>query len=179
MKRSLVAAFLAGFALTGTGDAPAQGYVNAFAGMAVFDSTVSVGGVKLVDQGGDAAVGGLRIGYGHRWPSGLYLGAEVEGFAAHGRSRAVVNGVGYSLDLRGGVGGFARLGWVPHGGSSLFFARAGVQMLSVSRGWDAVPALGVGAEVPFAGSWYARADLTYAWNGVETYQGTIGIGRRF
>jgi hypothetical protein len=179
MKRATAFAFLAGFAITGNGDAPAQGYVNVFAGMAVFDSTVTVGGVKLVDHGGDAAMAGARIGWGHRFPAGLYLGAEAELFGASGRSRAVVNGQAYSHELRGGAGGFGRIGFAPGDGRALFFVRGGAQALFTSRGTEWVPAVGAGAEIPFAGRWFARVDVTYAWNGIETYQGTVGVGRRF
>lgn len=87
--------------------AMAEVYVNPFAGMLVFDTTTTVGGVKLVDQGGDASQAGIRVGYGHRWPGGLYLGAEAEGFLASGRSRAVVNGETYSWSVNGGAGAYA------------------------------------------------------------------------
>lgn len=152
----------------------AQGYVGAFAGVTVLDSTVVVDDTKLVDQGGDAAMAGLRAGWGHRWPAGLYLGAEAEVFAAQGRSRAVVNGVGYSLDINGGAGGFARVGWETRG-SALFYGRAGVQGIWTNQGTQVVPAVGIGAEVPFAPRWRARVDITYAWNGVEYYQMVVGV----
>jgi hypothetical protein len=148
--------------------------VGAFAGVTVLDSTVVVGDTKLVDQGGDAAMAGLRAGCGYRWPAGLYLGAEAEVFASQGRSRAVVNGVGYSLDLNGGTGAFARVGWETRG-SALFYGRAGVQAIFTSQGTQVVPAIGIGAEVPFAPRWRARVDITYAWNSVEYYQMTAGV----
>jgi hypothetical protein len=178
----VAAAFLAGFALTATGDAPAQNaYVGAFAGVALFDSTVTVGGVKLVDQGGDAAMAGVRAGWGRAWPAGLYLGGEVEGFAASGRSRAVVNGQVYSLSLRGGAGAYGRIGFAPADGRALFFARAGVQAVDTSQGWQTTPAVGLGAEVPFLGTWAARIDAGYAWgsDGRELYSVTAGLVRRW
>ena len=173
MKRALFAA-----ALALPGAAQAQGYVNAFAGAMVTDTTVTVGGVKLVDQGGDALAAGLRAGWGHRFPAGLYLGAEAELFGASGRSRACVNGECYSRALNGGAGAFGRVGWQMQAGA-LFFARAGGQAMFTSQGTQRVPAVGAGAEVPIAGRWFARVDLTYAAGSVETYQGTAGVGVRW
>jgi hypothetical protein len=162
MKRILPLAFLAGFALTGNGDAPAQSYVNAFAGVTLFDSTKTVGGVKLIDQGGDAATAGLRAGWGHRFPAGLYLGAEAELFGASGRSRACVNGQCFSFTVDGGAGAFARAGWETQG-RALFFVRGGTQVLFTNQGTQWAPAIGIGAEIPFAPRWRARLDITYAW----------------
>jgi hypothetical protein len=170
-------ALLAALAMPGA--AQAQGYVNAFAGAVAMDSTQTVGGVKLIDQGGDAFNAGMRAGWGRVLPSGIYIGAEAELFGASGRSRAVVNGAVYNLALNGGAGGFVRAGWQPHGSGALFFARGGSQALFTSQGTQIVPAIGLGAEVPFSARWFARVDLTYAWSGVETYQGTAGIGVRW
>jgi hypothetical protein len=175
MRRLVPLAFLAGFALTSNGDAPAQSYVNAFAGVTLFDSTQTVGGVKLIDQGGDAATAGLRAGWGHRFPAGLYLGAEAELFGASGRSRACVNGECYNLALDGGAGAFARAGWQAQQGGAIFYARGGGQALFTSQGTQIVPALGIGAEVPIAGRFSARIDATYAWNATEFYQITAGV----
>jgi hypothetical protein len=174
MKRAILAA-----ALALPIPAMAQGYVNAFAGAVVMDSTVTVGGVKLIDQGGDAFNAGLRAGWGRVLPSGIYIGAEAELFGAAGRSRAVVNGAVYNLALNGGAAGFVRAGWQPHGSGALFFARGGAQALFTSQGAQVVPAIGIGAEVPISGRWFARVDLTYAWNSTEFYQGNAGVGFRW
>lgn len=150
--------------------------IDAFAGIANFDSTQTVGGVKLIDQGGDATLGGVRTGVGHRWPAGLYLGVELEGLLANGRSRAVVNGEVYDRDLQGAVGGFARVGWMTHSGA-LFYGRAGAQQQFGPN--TMALGIGVGAEVPFSPRWFARADMLYlTGGGVETVQATAGIGIR-
>ena len=159
--------------------ARSQGYVNLFAGVAAFDSTVTVGGVKLIDQGGDALMGGARAGWGYRFVGGLYLGIEGEAFAASGRSRAVVNGEVYSRSLDGGLGAFGRVGWQMHSGA-LFFARAGALASRTNQGWDTAPAFGAGAEVIVSGPVFARVDVTYVRDSpMETYIGTVGIGWRF
>lgn len=174
MFRAAIAA-----ALLAAAPAHAQPYAEAFAGMAAFDSTVSLGGTQLVDKGGDAAMAGVRAGWGHRWPSGVYIGAEGDVFATSGRSRACVNGECHSFTLRSGAGAYARLGWAPDDGRSLFYIRAGAQAWNTSAGWRVVPAIGAGAEIPFARTWFVRLDGTYAVNGVETYQGTLSLGARF
>ncbi len=173
---AILTAILTGFFTT---KAKAEGfYVNPFVGAMVLDSTVTVGDTKLVDQGGDALMGGLRAGWGRRFSSGLYLGAEAEGFLASGRSRAVVNGVGYSYAVNDGVGAYARAGWMTQGGA-LFFARVGGLSLGTSQGRQNIPSAGVGAEVPFAPRWAARIDGGYSWNRVEHYTITAGIVYRF
>jgi hypothetical protein len=159
--------------------AHAQPYAEAFAGMTAFDSTIEIGGQKLVDQGGDAVMLGARAGWGHRWPSGVYVGFEGDVFATNGRSRACVNGDCYAFSLRSGAGAYARLGWAPDDGRSLFYIRAGAQGWNTAQGWRAVPAIGAGAEIPFARTWFVRVDGTYAADGVETYQGTLSLGVRF
>jgi hypothetical protein len=159
-------------------------HVNVFAGVGVLDQTRTVGGVKLVDLGGDFLLGGLRAGWGYSFVGGLYLGAEFEGFAASGRARAVVSNEAYSYSVRGGLGTYARAGWQSQGGA-LFFGRAGLLMMNTNEGWRGLPALGVGAEVPIANlpgdnaaarpaNVSLRVDLTYAWDRVEHYMGTVG-----
>lgn len=160
----------------------AQGlYVNPFAGMVVVDSTITVGEQKLVDQGGDMLAAGVRGGWGVRRPSGLYLGAEVEAWGASGRSRACVNGQCFSYALDGGVGAFARVGWQTEG-RALFFVRGGTQALFSNQGTQWAPAVGIGAEVPFAPRWRARLDVTYAWTSQdrrEFTQVSVGVVREF
>lgn len=174
MRRTIVAAALLAAA---TLPAKAESYVNVFAGAATFDSTVTVGGVKLIDQGGDALSGGLRVGWGMTQQD-VYYGLEAEGFLAHGRSRAVVNGNVYSWELRGGLGAYGRFGW--RTGDAIFYGRGGVLALDTNQGWETRPAVGGGAEVPFGPGWAFRVDVTYSWSsGPEVYQGTIGITRRF
>jgi hypothetical protein len=155
-----------------------QPYVNLFAGAVVFDSTVTVGGTKLIDQGGDALALGARVGVGNSAP-GVYFGGEVEGFLASGRSRALVNGEVYSLSLRSGAGAYGRVGWRTYG-NSIFFARGGYLAVNTNRGWRSAPAAGIGAEVPFGPGWTARIDLGFASvGGVEHYQMNAGISYRF
>lgn len=167
-------------------------YVNAFAGPLTFDTTTTVGGIKLIDQGGDALAAGARIGYGRRFASGIYLGAEAEGALASGRSRVVIPAANsstgqtetYSRGVNSWVGGFARLGIAPgpvtlSAPPSLFFVRAGVQGFNTTQGTDWVPAIGAGAEIRLTQHLAARIDVTYAWSDVETYQGTIGLSWRF
>lgn len=154
--------------------AKAQLYVGAFAGATLLDQTVTVGGVKLVDLGADIFLGGLQVGWGHRFQSGLYLGAEAEGFLATGRARAMVNGVGYSYDVNAGLGVYGRVGWSSQPGM-LFFARAGVFFSDTNYGWQTLPAVGVGAELPISNRWSARIDFTYAWNDVEYYIAKVGV----
>lgn len=76
-----------------------------------------------------------------------------------------------------------RLGWAPGGSdgdpTALLFARSGVQLAATNRGDEWVPAIGGGAEVRLTRRTFARVDLTYAWNGTETYQGTVALGWRF
>lgn len=153
-------------------------YVGAFAGVMLLDQTRTIGGTKLVDLGGDAAVGGLRGGWGYRFGSGLYMGAEIEGFLGAGRARAVVNGVAYSYDVKNGGAAYGLVGWQTAGGA-LFFARGGVLSLGTNDGRETLPSFGLGAEVPFAPGWSARIDGGYAWNDVEHYTLTAGIVRRF
>lgn len=143
--------------------ANAQGfYASPFAGMIVTDSTVTVGGQKLVDQGGDMLAAGLRGGWGAVRPGGLYLGAEVEGWGAAGRSRACVNGSCFSFSVDGAVGGFARVGWQTPG-RALGYTRLGGQALFTSQGTQIAPAIGIGAEIPVGPRWRVRLDVTYAW----------------
>jgi hypothetical protein len=161
-----------------------QFFVNVFAGMMVFDSTVTVGGIKLIDQGGDASQGGIRAG----WINGgaFHLGVEVEGLLASGRSRAYIpagNATGgvtdiYSRDVSGGYGIYGRIGWRTRG-NSIMFLRPGIQYLNTSAGWDTAPAIGVSAEVPIEQDWAMRLDATYAKGDIEYYNGTIGIVFRF
>lgn len=157
---------------------PIEFHVGAFAGMMVFDSTITVGGIKLVDQGGDAVQGGIRAGISNTGP--FHFGFEVEGFLASGRSRAVIPNRGvYSLDVSSGLGAFGRVGWRTPG-NSVMFLRPGVMFLNTNAGWETVPAVGVGAEIPFARGWAARLDVTYAWGSErEYYNGTAGVVFRF
>jgi hypothetical protein len=146
--------------------------------MLVFDSTVTVGEQKLVDQGGDALTAGVRLGYGHRFANGFYLSIEGEAFGASGRSRAVVNGQQYSYQPNAGGGAFVRAGWQMQSGA-LFYARVGAQVFYTNTRTEVAPAIGAGAEVIMSGPWFARIDLTYANSSIETYQGTVGVGRRW
>lgn len=179
----LMAALAAPFA-----PAPARAdfFVNLYAGAAAMDSTQTVGGVKMIDQGGDYYMGGVRIGYDWIAQNGVFVGAEGEGFLGHGRSRALVNGDLFSYTVRGGLGAYGRLGWRTRDSNARFFARAGVLGLNTNSGWDMQPAVGLGAEVPFGPGWAARLDGTYSWGardgtrgGIEHYQLTGGVVYRF
>jgi hypothetical protein len=181
----VAAAFLAGFALTATGDAPAQGfYVNPFATWIVGDSTVQMNDrakTLLVDQGFDVGGGGARAGWGTVRPGGLYLGAEVEAWGAAGRSRACVNGECFSFSVDASVGGFARVGWQTPG-RALGYARFGGQALFTSQGTQFAPAVGIGAEIPIAPQWRVRLDVTYAWTTQDRREFTevsLGAVREF
>ena len=62
MSNRIAAAFLAGFAATAVGDAPAQSaYVGAFAGVALFDSTVVVGGDAAMPTAGTLSLSFGRV----------------------------------------------------------------------------------------------------------------------
>lgn len=172
MRKYAIAALLCSAAIP----ANAQLYTDAFAGVAVFDRTTTVSGIKAIDTGGDALLAGARVGYGHRWPSGLYLSGEAELAAGAGRSRFVVNGQVDSYALRGIAGAFTRIGFATRDSNALLYARLGGQAMLTNRGTQYVPAVGIGAQIPISQHWYVRIDMTYAWNDVETYQGTAGIG---
>lgn len=174
--RSLVLASVAALALMGS--ARADFYVGPFAMATVLDQTRTVGGVKLVDLGADLFGGGVRGGWGTRLSSGIYLGAEVEGFVLTGRSRAVVNGVPYSYSVRGGAAGHARVGWMSREGA-LLFLRGGVVSYDTNQGWQTMPAVGVGMEVPVGAGWAARIDGVYAWNDIEHYSLLVGAVYRW
>jgi len=157
------------------------GHVDIFAGAQLMDRTETVGGVKLIDLGGDAMRAGLRAGYGYRWPSNLYLGGELDGWLASGRARAVVNGWTFSVTEQGGVGAYARIGARGATSGTMIYARVGVQNFQTNVGSDTTPAVGIGAEVGLGGSWAIRLDLTYSWagDGTERYQGDVALQWRF
>lgn len=152
--------------------AKAEFYVNPFAGMTIFDSTVTVGGTKLIDQGGDAINFGVRAGWLSSGP--YFFGGEIEGNGFSGRSRAIVNGQTYNYALEWGVGAYGRVGWRTLN-SSAFFARAGV----LTTNQDTRPDFGVGAEVWIGNGLLARIDLGYAPGDVEFYRMTGGLVFRF
>jgi hypothetical protein len=178
MKSILATMLAAGLSVPAQAQSPF--YIEGFAGAVLMDSTITVGGVKLVDQGGDALMGGLRAGYRHDFVGGLMLGVEADLWTASGRSRAVVSGSEYSRRLGGGLGLYGRVAFSQPRGGTLYL-RGGVQWWEVNGSLSPMPAVGGGAEVPFGGGFYGRVDLTYAWDGrgVEHYQGTVGIGLRF
>lgn len=148
--------------------ANAEVYANPFAGMTVFDSTVTVGGTKLIDQGGDAVIGGVRLGI---QSEGSFLyGAELEAFGGTGRSRAIVNGETYSVNLDYGVGAYARIGWRTRG-QALGFFRIGVLNTNIDTRVD----FGAGAEIPISNRMRFRIDLGYAPGDIEFYRLTGGI----
>lgn len=152
--------------------AKAEIYVNPFAGMLVTDTTARVGQnpVQVIpDMGGDALLGGLRLGI---QSEGSFLyGAELEAFGANGRSRLMLNnGATYTVNYDYGMGAYARIGWRTHGQSIGFF-RVGVLNTNVDTRVD----LGIGAEIPFSEKVRFRVDLGYAPGDIEFYRLTAGI----
>jgi len=176
-------------------------YINAFAGAAIIDSTVNFAATanrpagRFVDQGGDGLLVGGRVGWGAIVATNLYTGVELEGVAPYNvTSRLMAYGAEYRARLRNEVGAYARVGWTSDGGS-LVFARAGFSMPRQifqstqspsgrnSAEWSAVPAFGVGAEVPIWGPVFARVDVGYSMqhgaNRLETYRLNAGLTLRF
>jgi hypothetical protein len=172
------AALLLTLSLAAPGALKAEVYAGPFAMAIVLDQTRTVNNTKLVDLGGDAFGGGIRAGWGTALSSGIYLGVEGEAFALTGRSRAVVNGVAYSYSLRGGAAAYARAGWRSPGGA-LLFVRGGAVSFDTNDGWQTMPAVGVGMEVPLTSRWSARLDGTYAWNDIEHYGIALGAVYRW
>lgn len=175
-------------------------YANAFAGMIVMDSTIvfpateSRPQAKFVDQGGDGALFGARLGWGTLVSQHIYTGIEAEGLVPwNATSRLKAFGVEYRTRLRSEIGAYGRIGWSPDGRSLLFF-RAGLTVPrqnfetvqdGARRGadWTAVPALGLGAEVPLTRHVAFRIDASYTWpngdNIFETYRLNAGLTYRF
>ncbi|MBR0655747.1 hypothetical protein [Plastoroseomonas arctica] len=176
-------------------------YVNGFAGAAIIDSTVNFAATanrpagRFVDQGGDGLLVGARLGWGTVLAPHLYAGVELEGvFPYNVTSRLMAYGAEYRARLRNEIGGYARVGWTSDGGS-VVFARAGFSMPRQifqstqspggrnSAAWSAVPAFGVGAEVPVWGPVFARFDVGYSMqrgaNRLETYRLNAGFTLRF
>lgn len=185
MTRAVAAAFLAGFALTAIGDAPAQvsPFVGARAGMMLFDSTVQAGPIKLVDQGGDAPAYALFGGADYRFGNGLFLGAEALLGTSAGRSRLVMNGVDYTMSIPVYAEAALRAGWRMRSGAA-FYLRAGGMFADVQEGprggWRASPLVGIGAEIPFHGGWFARLDASWSdLAGLEVWQAGAGVGWRW
>lgn len=175
-------------------------YVNGFAGIAVLDSTVEFPETatrpagKIVDQGGDGPIFGMRAGWGRMATRHLYLGTEAElTLPLNVTSRLMAYGAEYRARLRNEAGVFGRIGWSPEG-NSLFFLRAGVTVprqsfQSVRDGndpgtnWSVVPTIGLGAETHLTRNVAARIDATYSMptgvNRIESYRLTAGLVWRF
>lgn len=175
-------------------------YIGAFAGAVVLDSTVRFatekpkGGPKLVDQGGDGQIGGLRAGWGAMLNDHVYLGLEVEASKTHRAiSRYNSHRSDYQSNLEGDFGTYGRLGWSPEG-NSLIFVRAGVSAqdykVRASRrlvghlgGAVVAPSLGLGLETHLTPGLAARIDATHAMPTgplqQETYRVTMGLSWRF
>lgn len=168
--RTFKALLLATALLGGTGGlAKAEFYVNPFVGMLVTDTTARVGSEKIVDLGGDAPFAGVRVGWNS---NGSFLyGAELEAFAADGRSRLMfTNGLTYTQDYNYGVGAYGRMGWRTPG-NAIAFVRVGVLNTNVDTRVD----FGVGAEIPMAPNTRVRIDLGYAPGDIEFYRLSVGI----
>jgi opacity protein-like surface antigen len=145
------------------------------------------------DRGGSGILGGARVGIGGRpMPaSGLWLGAEIEGWGADGRSNSRLPGSACADCLRvdGALGTFGRIGWQLPGGT-LIHGRIGWQGLATDHahggrsesGWQGALALGAGAEIPIAKRVYVRLDGTWSRAGstdLDAWQGTAAIGWHF
>lgn len=156
-----------------------QVYLGASLSAITFDRTVTVNGVKLVDQGGDAFAAGPLLGVQRVLASGLVLGAEASWQAVHGRSRAVVGGVAYSYEPQHVGSMLAIVGWAPGDRRSRLLLMGGVQMWTQSSRTDVVPVVGIGAEIPVFGRGFVRPQVMYAWNQTERYQMTVTMGWRF
>lgn len=162
--------FLAAALLAGSGGlAQAEVYVNPFAGMLVTDTTAHIGTQTVPDMGGDAPLGGIRVGVQSEGP--FLYGAELEAFGADGRSRLMLNnGMTYTVNYDYGVGAYGRIGWRTTG-QSIAFARVGVLNTNVDTRVD----FGIGAEVPFSEKVRFRVDLGYAPGDIEFYRLTAGV----
>jgi opacity protein-like surface antigen len=140
------------------------------------------------DQTEDGGIAGLRLGYGWRGASGLYLGIEAEGalgIEAKGSSARL--GVAFQGSYEGEASGFVRLGYAPVD-SLLLYARAGGSYeryemringghRSASRG---APAFGLGIEAALLQDLSIRLDGTYVppTGGsfeVQKYAVTLGV----
>jgi opacity protein-like surface antigen len=200
IARPLLAAVLAGAALPALAEEVRLDgfYLGIFGGMAVLDSTVVIPATdtrpaaKFVDQGGDGAVVGLRVGWGSMISRHGYAGLEGDFLLPiEVTSRLMALGVEYRDRLRNEFGVFGRLGWSPEG-NSLFFLRAGMTIPrqsfdNVPGGtrdtWSVAPAIGLGAETHLSRHLVARIDATYSWptgdNRMESYRMTAGLAWRF
>jgi hypothetical protein len=177
-----IIAFVA-LAMVASQPVKAQLYVGAGVGMFLFDSTVQTTTTKLVDQGGDAPDYVLFAGYDHRFENGLFVGGEILGGVTAGRSRLVLNGQDYTVEVPVFTETVVRLGWRTRGNSA-FYMRLGAMLAEVSEGgrtsWRGAPLIGFGAEVPFRGGFYAGAEVSWTdLDGLEIWQGRIRIGYRF
>ena len=145
------------------------------------------------DRGGSGFLGGARVGIGGRpmLTSGLWIGAELEGWGADGRSNSRLPGGPCADCLRvdGAIGAFGRVGWqLP--GDAMMHGRVGWQGLAIDRtqggrsdsGWQGALALGAGAEIPVSQRAYLRLDGTWSRAGsvdFDAWQGTASVGWRF
>ena len=164
-------------------------YVGVFAGAIALDSTVSFAsngtkpGIKLVDQGGDGAIFGLRVGWGMRISQHIYVGVEGEAmFPANVNSRYDANGERYRRRFFNELGAYARIGWSPDG-SSLLFLRGGLGVPLTADDQTAIAILGAGAEVPIGRRFAGRIDIGYSFPYtralLESYRLTAGLVMRF
>jgi hypothetical protein len=170
--------------------APVVGvYVGIFAGAVALDSTINLQadgtrpGAKLVDQGGDGAIVGLRTGWGTLVSQHVYTGLELEGVVPiDANSRYDVNGLRYRRRLQNEVGAYGRVGWSPDG-YSLLFLRGGLAVPLTTVDQRVIAIIGAGAEVPFGRRFAGRVDISYSFPSggahLETYRLTAGVVLRF
>lgn len=156
----------------------AQPRVDIFGGLSLLDATVG----RNVDQGGDGLRLGARVGYDWIIPGGPFAGVEAQASVSNLCSRMP----GWHTCERWQAGAFGRVGYATPGGA-LIYGRVGAvtaRFTGTPGSRTAIaPAVGVGAEIPFAGRAFARIDGTYARlpvsPSVEVTTVTVGIGWRF
>lgn len=158
-------------------------FAGARAGMMLFDSTAHTPVGKIVDMGGDAPAYAVFAGADYRAASGWFIGGEVLAGTSAGRSRLVMRGVDYTLSIPLYTEAAVRAGWRMHSGAA-FYLRGGVMAADVQEGgrsgWRTSPLVGLGAEVPFRGGWFARIDASWAdLGGLEVWQAGGGVGWRW
>lgn len=178
---------------------PGGFHAGVFAGGVRIESSVAVPAMgprpaKTVDdQGATGFLFGAVAGYGRLFPSGLYLGAELE-FAVPQDvvSRVRIHGREMRARLTTDGGVFVRAG-ASWDGQGLAFLRAGVTVprqafetaggREVSNRWLATPAVGAGFELPLSRTVALRGDVTYAFpageNPVDSLRATLGLTHRF
>jgi hypothetical protein len=158
-------------------------YVGAGVGLFLFDSTVNTPVGKLVDQGGDAPAYRIFAGVDHVFGNRLFLGGEVLAGVTAGRSRLLLAGQDFTVEVPFYTETVLRAGWRTRGNSA-FYLRLGAMVAQVTdggrTGWRAAPLIGFGAEIPFSGGYLAGLDVSWTdLDGLEIWQGGVRLGYRW